>query len=551
MKAREKSRRILRNPPALNVTHTAPTRGWALPEVPELKRGDWQPLLDAFRDADNLGSLISPPEVDEAALAAQIGAFEASGRQEVSGDAPRLRQLLEQTRLLRRPYRAVVANPPYMGGKAFNKVVKDFVTAKYPRSKSDLFAVFMERALELTASKGIMGMVNQHAWMFLSSYEGLREYILDNFNLQSMIHLGARAFPEVGGEVVQSTAFTIAKEPPQRTPSTFVRLVDLNSSAKKEEALLGGLQRYVRDNQQDFEKIPGSPIAYWVSERVLEAFETMPTLSSLVEIKSGMSTGNNDRFLRYWFEIKRESFYISAEGEFEATRSGKRWFPYNKGGYYRRWYGNQEYVIDWENNGERVKNWVVANPNDPNTTSWARRIFNYTYFFRESLSWSKVSSENFAVRAYPPGFIFADAGCSIFLNGKTKRLGLLGMLNSQLSQVLIKELSPTVNFETNHVGNLPAISGWDDESLQVQQTAASCIAICQADWNNFEISWNFQTDPLLHTALPRLTDAFTEWQETANAAFYELKRLELLKLLRYVGERQPRQRPTFEIVSPE
>jgi hypothetical protein len=257
-------------------------------------------------------------------LEAQLAAFEASGRQEVSADVPRLRGLLKQAILLSKAYRAVVANPPYMGGKAFNKAVKDFVLKKYPRSKSDLFAVFMERALELTASKGIMGMVNQHAWMFLSGYEGLREHILDNYDLQTMIHLGPRAFPEIGGEVVQSTAFTIAKQAPQLTPSIFVRLVDLNSSAKKEEALLGGLQRYVRDNQQDFEKIPGSPIAYWVSEKVLEAFKTMPSLSSLVEIKSGMSTGNNDRFLRYWFEIESANFYVNAKSESEATESGKK-----------------------------------------------------------------------------------------------------------------------------------------------------------------------------------------------------------------------------------
>lgn len=442
MKARERSRRILRNPPVLHVRHTAPTKGWRLPDVPELNKADWQPLLDAFKDADNLGSLITPPEVDEDRLEAQLGAYEASGRLEASAYAPQLRQVVEQARLLRRQYRAVVANPPYMGGKAFNKVVKDFVTVKYPRSKSDLFAVFMERALELTASKGLMGMVNQHAWMFLSSYEGLREHLLENYNLQTMIHLGPRAFPEVGGEVVQATAFTIAKQPPQRTPSTFVRLVDLNSSAKKEEALLGGLQRYVRDNQQDFEKIPGSPIAYWVSERMLEAFSSNPKISEKANPKQGLATANNDRFLRSWYEVAFTKLAIGCSDSKEAEETRLKWFPHNKGGEYRRWYGNMDWIINWENDGREIKQFPKAFIRNPES------------FFKSGITWSAISSGSFAARKQPSGVIFSNAGMTVY--GDDEVLAQTnGLLNSIIGRKCLEILAPTLNYGAGEVGRVP------------------------------------------------------------------------------------------------
>ena len=389
MKAREKSRRILRNPPELHVTQTVPTRGWVLPDVPELNGADWQPLLDAFRDADNLGSLISPPPVDLNALTAQLGAFEASGRQEVSVDAPRLRQLLKQAGLLSKQYLAVVANPPYMGTSRFNLIIKRFVVAKYPRSKSDMFAVFMERLAEFTANKGCAGMVTMHSWMFLSSYEELRKVILDNYDLQTMAHLGPKAFPEIGGEVVQTTAFTIAKQPPQSSPSTFVRLVEYDTSKKKEKALLSGAERFTRDKQQDFEKIPGSPIAYWVSEIALETFTTAELLHTLATPRAGMITSGNDIFVRQWFELEFGKIGLEHRSRIEAKASKNKWFPYQKGGSFRRWYGNREHVVNWQNDGEAIRTRRDTNGKIP------AHAFNEEYIFRANINWSAVTAGMF------------------------------------------------------------------------------------------------------------------------------------------------------------
>lgn len=516
MKARARSRRILREPPPLHITHIAPSRGFSLPDAPELKRGDWQPLIDAFTDADNLGSLITPPDFDPQALAAQLSAYEKSGRLEVHLDAPRLRQLLKQADLLRRRYQAVVANPPYMGSKSFNTIVKDFVNARYPRSKSDLFAVFMEKSLELTAPKGIMSMINQHAWMFLSSYESLREHVLDNFTLQTMLHLGARAFPEVGGEVVQSTAFTIAQQPPKNTQAMFVRLVDYGSSELKEQALLNGEQRYYRDNQRDFEKIPGSPIAYWVSEKIYDIFEKEPKLGSKIEARQGLATGNNDRFLRLFWEVAFTKVGLYFQSATDGRRQDRKWFPINKGGPFRKWYGNGEYVVAFD----------IENRNILKTMG--NHLPSEQLYFNPSVSWSDVTSAVNSFRYFPEGFLFDATGHSAFPNNELDRNLVLCYCNNKFINDITKVLNPTMHFHVGYFNILPFPTRLTESAyaIKLQYTADKAISLSKTDWDNFETSWDFQTHPLLRYGTSRLHDAFSCWQKQADEAFFELKRLE-------------------------
>ena len=502
MKARAKSRRVLRDPPPLNVTHTVPTRGWTLPNTPDLNKADWQLLLDAFKDADNLGSLITPPELDYSRLEAQLVAFERSGRQEVSHDAPKLRQLLMQAQLLARRYRAVVANPPYMGGKAFNKAVKDFVTAKYPRSKSDLFAVFMELALDLTEPQGIMSMINQHSWMFLGAYENLRSHLLEKFSLLTMLHLGPRTFPEIGGEVVQSTAFNIRNGSPTLSSMTFVKLTDLDSTKEKERAFLSGKHRYHFNNQKDFAGVPGSPIAYWVNKRLLSIFERYPALQSIADVKSGISTGNNDRFLRYWFEVPYEAFTPP-----HSSNQRTRWIPHQKGGARRRWYGNNEYVIDWEKNGKPVSEFEGA------------YLRNVKYYFLGGITWTVMGGDFPSFRHFDDGYIIGHKGPGIYPHAKDTEPSILLFLNSKVTSNLLSLVSQSLGIEIGHLSNLPV----NTAKAPILEDA---VLISKTDWDNFETSWDFQTHPLLRHDTTRLSTAFDCWHRASDDAFYELKRLE-------------------------
>lgn len=519
MKAREKSRRVLRDPPQLNVTWTLSTQGWQLPEAPELHTKDWQPLIEAFKDADNLGSLITPPEFDEAKLAAQLNAFEQSGTVEASISGARLRHLLKQAGLLAKGYRTVVANPPYMSSKAFNKSVKDFINAKYPRSKSDLFAVFIEKSLDLTERDGVMGMVNQHSWMFLSSYQRLREHLLDSYNLQTMIHLGPRAFPEISGEVVQSTAFTIARRPPNINPSTFHRLVDYENSHAKQQALLDRQGEYTRKNQQDFEKIPGSPIAYWTSSRILETFDNGTPLDKIATPREGMATGSNDRFLRLWYEVADYTIDFQCPTREDAKGSNKTWFRYNKGGAFRAWYGNNEHVVNWSADGRGIRSFVDANG------KIRSHNYNLDFVFKESLTWTDLgTSSPFAVRYSPPGAIFDSSGKSLFFEERD-RAKLASLLNSSIPRLLLPIINPTFHVQPGDLARLPVLGDMGSYK-KIDGIASEAIDRSKQDWDNFETSPDFRTHPLLRSNSSRLVDAFDEWHQTADAAFRTLKRLE-------------------------
>ncbi len=510
MKARGKSRRVLRDPPPSNVTHTLPTRGLALPNTPELKEDDWQPLLKAFEDADNLGSLITPPAVDFERLEGQLAAFEASGRQEVSVDAPRLRRLIMQTRLLTRRYSVVGANPPYMGSKRFNNVIKDFVTATYPRSKSDLFAVFMERALELTAPGGVMGMINQHAWMFLSSYESLREHLLDHYSLETMLHLGPRAFPEIGGEVVQSTTFTVRNAAPESTHATFARLVDFGSSEEKESFFNHPNYLYVIKSA-DFKALPSSMFGYWLSPITRRAFEAK-SLGDFISVRRGLQTGNAQRFIRQWFEVLKDSTHWDKEERDECIASSQTWFRFNNGGDYRRWYGNFDSVVDWASNGSAIKDTGKA------------IIPSEHLYFQSAVTWSRLSGGRTAFRFMPEGVIPGDTGPCAFTENK---LSLLGYLNSNVTQHFLKFLVPSLTFLTGDIEKLPYEEDYfANYNLALQKIVTNTLELSQTDWDNFETSWDFRTHPLLRHNTPRLSTAFEAWRRTADEAFCELKRLE-------------------------
>ena len=399
--------------------------------------------------------------------------------------------------ILSKKYTSVVANPPYMGQINMNGELKEYVNSNYPLSKSDLFAVFMEVGLDIAVKKGLMGMINQHSWMFLSSYEKLREQILDYYGIVNMLHLGPRTFEELSGEVVQSTAFVLENSNAIKN-ATYYRLVAYKGLNEKQSNFLMRNNEYQNISQESFSKIPGSPIAYFLKNSVIRIFETEIKLGSLADAKQGIATSDNDRFRRNWPEV---SFSRTS-----LINKDSKWHPYNSGGGFRKWYGNQFYLINWENNGTELKAFPKSVIRSPQ------------YYFKPSISWSKIAGGGLGVRYYPPGFIFDVAGCSIFekTNGINKYL--LGVLNSNLKKVLIESIAPTLNYEVGQISNVP-IKYIEDGTHTL--LIDSCIEISKKDWASREYSWDFKISPLINDS-KSIKYSFNTWQQEVTKDFFQI-----------------------------
>lgn len=516
MKARAINSRIFRKSLSLNITVVRPTNSQTLPPASELNAKDWQGLIEAFKDADNLGSLIVPPVFDGKKLRGQLATLEASNSL-FKGFIPALQTLVLQAELLRNKYWVVVTNPPYMSGKSFNETVKEFVCKHYPKSKSNLFAVFLEICLSLTTQKGLMATINQQSWMFLSSYEDLRKKLLNFYTINSMIHLGTRAFPEIKGEVVQSTAFIIYNEIPNNKTAVYIRLVDYPNSIIKEQKYLLGKNRFYGVKQNDFGNMPGSAIAYWSSPSLKNSFKLGVPLENIGTPRQGLGTTNNDRFLRQWFEVSFIDIKFYVQNRKNALESNKKWFPYNKGGGFRKWYGNNEYIVNWFCDGSEVKDYIKnKNPNVARSE---------THYFKEGITWGLITKNTFSCRYMPSGFIFDVGGSSAFPPQNLISL-CLNFLNSKISTQLLQCLNPTSNTQVGDLQKLPIII--DDENLNrtVKELSNSLVNLSKQDWDNFETSWDFQTHPLLKYNTPKLSEAFEKWQTDSENAFQQLKQLE-------------------------
>lgn len=385
--------------------------------------------------------------------------------------------------LLARQYNVVVTNPPYMavsnGDAALNKYIKD----NYPDSKGDLFAAFIERCGRFARQNGYQAMITQHAWMFLSSFEKLRTKLLQSADIVNMAHLGARAFEEIGGEVVQTTSFVLRRAYTTGYRGTYCRLVEPTTQQGKEDMFLAEESRYTAE-QTDFSKIPGAPVAYWVSKQIQHTFEMGNSIGNIANPRQGMATTNNTLFLRFWFEVtfnKVGFSYISLE---DTADKKYKWFPYNKGGSYRKWYGNQEYVVNWYNNGQDLKDYTKDAPGG--------RMNNMEFYFHPSVTWSKISSGGFSTRYIPQGFIFDVAGCSIFCSDILKYL--LAFTNSNVATSILKAISQTINFEVEQIKKLPIIIAHKET---VDRLANFSVNESKADWDALETSWDFKRHPLV------------------------------------------------------
>ena len=388
-------------------------------------------------------------------------------------------------RLLAQKYDVVVTNPPYMGASGMSAKLSEFVKKNYPDSKSDLFACFMERGNDMAKPHGFNCMVTMQSWMFLSSFEKMRTKLLRTKNITNLMHMENMVMGIAFGTAV--TVMQNAHINAYKGTYNQIKLQDIENGVPKEFPV--SRNRFAQVSTDNFSKIPGSPVAYWASKTVLELFE-QKCIDNYVLFRQGMATSDNNRFLRLWYEVLLTKENFNATDLRDAEQSNKKWFAYNKGGEYRKWYGNAEYVVNWENDGREMKAYTSTLTQGMNV-----RLKSREYYFKECISWSKISSGNIAFRFYPEGFAFDVAGCCIFDTGDYKNY-FLGLLNSQLTVSLTKFLSPTLNYELDHLKKVPVIID-ENKASNVNSIVRLNIEISKEDWDSYETSWDFKRNPLV------------------------------------------------------
>ena len=455
-------------------------------------------IIEDFEDAKEYGSILKLETIDKETLEKEFNLLKESLDNEqgtlifnedeldinIEEDLELIESLIVQHIALTNKYEAVVTNPPYMGGKGFSPKLKTYVEKNYKDSKSDLFAVFIERCNEFTKKNCYTSMITMQSWMFLSSYETFRKNIIEKTEIKTLNHLGTRAFSEIGGEVVSTVAWVSQKKNP-KNDGIYLRLVDYNNADLKEEEFFNK-NNYFQAKQKDFEKIPGSPIAYWVSNHTREIFEKNQKLGEVGEAKQGLATADNNRFLRLWNEVSYNKIGYNMSNSKEALESKKKWFPCNKGGEFRKWYGNQEYLVNWENDGYEIKNFYDEKG------KLRSRPQNTEYYFKESISWGLITSGGSSFRYFPKGFIFDISAVTYFIEKKEREI--LGVLNSKYFLELSQIINPTINFSNGVFALLPALF---TENEKFNKLVQENIDISKEEWDSRETSWDFEKISLI------------------------------------------------------
>ena len=539
MKARADDRRLLDNPPKLNVLALQESKGldvdeliqalaafvgWADAGNPTLPQGSLgfansaQPthtveahnirqLIDTFAHALTFGSLIQiPPDLN-----AQLAAMDAGLQLAIqSGDllaqeaALNLLPLVRQARILGMRFDAVVANPPYMGGKYLTPLLKSYLIDNYKGFEKDLFSAFMIRDLSLTKESGQLGFMSPFVWMFISSYEELRQHFIDNATLTSLIQLEYSGFD---GATVPICTFTLGKAHVAGFIGSYIRLSDFRGSDQQAPKTLEAIQNpncgwFYTAKPDDFNKIPGSPVAYWASDQVLSVFGSHQKLSEFLDTREGLTSGNNEKFLRYWYEVDLGNICWNAKAGLNTSQVNERWFPCVKGGDFRRWGGNKEYVVNWYKDGVDLKAFK-----DEQTGRVRSHNYNGSYSFRDGLTWSSISSGTFSIRNVPKGFMFDTKGPMGFSKNGISRHAINAFLNSSVTSHLIKMLAPTLDFKIGHVLNLP----FNEKAASTHSDLAKkCVAISEKDWIKSETYWELSRHQAIDIAknITKLADAW-------------------------------------------
>lgn len=530
MKGRADDRRLFERGVKLNVMALVESTGFDADVVAQgmelsdfgLRSGDLMKLKELFDHATTFGSLIQVPKE----LAGKLPALKKLSKAATEDifaleELKRLLLLVEQTELLAARYDAVVANPPYMGTGGMNGPLKKFAKKSFPNAKSDLYGCFIERGFLMAKEAAYNTMVTMQGWMFLSSFERMRERVLSQKTLCSMAHLGPGGFANASAMVVQTTAFVFKNTAPRINRPVFFRLVE-GGEQEKRVALLSREARHDATLQHEFGAIPGSPLAYWVSPEVRRAFNSCEAAKVFLEPREGLTTGNNDRYVHFWNEVDFEQIGFGHANRSSAKSSASRWFPYNKGGERRKWEGNRWFVVDWLDDGQELQ--TALNPTGARI--WAHN-FNLDYIFRPFLTWSDITNQGLSIRLYPSGYLFDCSGQSAFLRKEHSedmflRVAALG--NSKLGTLFADILNPTLHFKSGDFAELPVASNVD-----VEHIVNKCIGFARIDWDAYERSWDFQSLPLLTASsdpIPTLESSYTAWITQNRDTIAEMKRLE-------------------------
>lgn len=439
-------------------------------------------LLDALAHLDEAGSLLAPGEDDLAAIREAIGLAGADGLFG-SSSRERLQRALGTCEVLSRRHDCVVANPPYMGSSSFGPFMSRWVKKGYPDVKSDLCTCFIERGFSLAKDRGYAAMITMQSWMFLGSFEGMRSSLIGGKSILSMLHLGYGAFDSLNSKVVNVTA-DVVYNGRAACEGVYVRLVDINGGEAKRRKALEAIGdpdcgRFYRRDAETFKQIPGTPIAYWASDGLFDAFEVGP-LAKKVPVKKGLDTGDNDRFLRYWHEVDFSKLGIGYDSARSFLQSGSKWAPHDKGGDFRKWYGNNDWIINWGFDGMELKA-SSANLRSPQ------------FYFQRAITWSALSSGRPGFRLSDQGALSNTAGSSMFPEEKDIS-SVLAYMNSSVVLKALELLAPTLNCSAGPVGSVPLMPDNIDRCPEISDM---CVSISKGDWDSSETSWNFKRHPLV------------------------------------------------------
>ena len=488
-------------------------------------------LLDTFKDAKEYGSILNVDRCDWDLLRrfaendrveGQLD-FEAFG---VDQTQKQLIILIEIGEAMSQKYHVVTTNPPYMGGSGMNEKLSSFLRNNYLDSKSDLFAAFIEHGNTMLIRDGFNSMVTMQSWMFLSSFENMRQKMLGNYTIINLMHMDNMVLGIAFGTAV--TVFRNHIISGFRGTYNQIKLNDIEDGIPRTFPVLEN--RFSQVSVERFKLIPGAPIAYWLTDAYYKIFENSKSLINFADIRQGMKTADNETYLRLWPEVQFNKFNPGAIDADSAEILAKKWFPYNKGGDYRRWYGNREYVVNWENNGLSVKQFPKS------------VIRNESYYFKEGLTWSLISSSNFGIRYTPSGAIFDGNGSSMFTKGPNL-YELLGFMSSCVTVALLEVLSPTMTFEIGQLSKLPYIPA---ESNKVRSKVEENIRIAKDDWDSFEMSWEFKRHPLVpditintcvleKQGLMTLAEYYQRWESECNQRFVKMKENEEILNQEYIS----------------
>ena len=578
MKARQKSRTILEKKLTPNIIEIIETNEFEeiiplIPNTTEKEKIEY--LIKKYIDAKQYGSII---EIDDKEYNSTLKIIENMETQDLFKKEKiiefknKYQNILKQTEILQQKYEVVVSNPPYMGNKGINTQLKKHIETHYPDSKSDLFAVFIERNMKLLKPNGFNGMITQPSWLFLSSFEKLRNILLNKSTIYNLLHMGRgifgidwgstsfvirnsqcdfkgsyfrlhkRNFQHIYYEDIKKIFLKAKKNHDYRFNFDIYR--DENGTIKVPEvSMQNGELIYFSSKTSDFKKIPGSPIAYWASEKVFDIFENSNKLEEYGDAKVGLQTGDNNRFLRLWHETVFSNIGFNFKDREEAKASGLKWFPYNKGGSFRKWYGNNDFIVNWENDGEEIRNFKDS------TGKLRSRPQNTEYYFKKGITWSKISSGSFSLRYVPNGLLFDVAGCSIF--NLENNYYYLSLINSILIQKILDVISPTLNYEVLHIKSLPIKFPKSEETKErIDTLVEQNIEISKRDWDSYETSWDFETHPLIKNKdeTNKIENAFNNWKKLAEDEFNQLWRNEeeLNKIFLEIYDLQDEMTPDVE-----